>query len=133
MMIPTPTAKPLAPTTPIPQSPEGAWMVTPTATEAPMQLTLPLPHSDRGPLVVKPCADLYYPVLKAEKMVPSQWGPAWEATLTAGEFYRCLEPAPRFPDTVPLLWLGIASYFSIWGLLLPYWLSSFSAATWAQN
>ncbi|HVP20416.1 MAG TPA: hypothetical protein VMS73_00995 [Anaerolineaceae bacterium] len=102
---PTPTARPFASSTPISQSIGGAWTATPTVSDAPLRLTLPLPHSDNGPLTVKPCADWNYPVIKAEKNVPSQWGPAWEVTLTAGEFYRCLEPAPRYSDRVPLLWM----------------------------
>jgi hypothetical protein len=102
---PTPTARLLEPSTPNSQSVGGAWTATPTAAEAPLRLTLPLPHSDNSPLTVKPCADWNYPVIKAERNVTSQWGPAWEVTLTAGEFYRCLEPAPRESDRVPLLWM----------------------------
>ena len=96
----------------------------------PLTLTLPLPTVDGTPMTLKPCdeyEDSYTIPIEQERIVESEWGPAWEAKinripqdygvvgqdvldtdhpagsfLRGGHFSRCPEKQPSYPDIVPL-------------------------------
>jgi hypothetical protein len=72
-------------------------------------LTLPLPVVDGVHVPgLKPCGsfgDQYTMPVTSEKIVDSDWGPAWQAQLgpsTITNFNRCPDLTPHYPDIIPL-------------------------------